>query len=778
MVFLSYFLSLFLIFPPKVYGAGLAVTAVFRPWYSGGSEGTVALEPDINTSMIDREWNLEGWNITKGLIIHQDSKMEMKLRLCVPTWWVDIGLGQHLDLPFYVNLFVSTDRGETFPYEFSYEVGYLRYTRDRMYAGFCYNDWTGDIAHPYWQNNDSITNPVSLFSPTTRIIIAFHRGYPTIYPTFYFANIYWGSTQKPVPPYDYKDVNGTYVQYHVQFFVQTETLEQTYVKEYQPFTFTETKTRMINSANMILNTMFPSGCSNEITGKAFGGDAWVVLYSSELAMMSLIDLCQYVPENKDAYLIAVKRFIHYLFSKQNLTDGSFPFILTDGDQHPWTNPDEGLYYGYDKIDSFSACAISLLAKYHNATGDTDTVVHFWNQLVKCKDFIWDLTNTTSWIPVDGYHYNGTIYTKSEWTWTHDTCEGQAGYRDYAYLCGVMNNTADETYFIAVADAVANGIRTKLWNETEHRYVGLYNVLSDYQDTTRVYCVICPIIYGIETNVTRAVTTVNDYVMWGILSGRYYDKPWAPDYSVYNEYSTMSGMIQVALYRLLSLNYTNVWMKTKYLEISKFLFTNPIYPTGDLQSPANGWLDYVNLVNYTWAPEYARLVEGSGWLINGFLLTPNCSSLYSYSPVELMALNETLKTEQQYWDGIDLMYCVETGKHWTEGIELWEIWLKGKGLWVQWYDFQFLKYLLENGYLGDLPWWEEWNPDDDWWKRLEVTIYPNYVPLIAGLIGVGMVVLSPAVVVHEFHEHDYAEGFAYGTILMGIGIGLMIFWLWG
>lgn len=765
MVFLCF--SLISLVPINEAKADNEELAIFRPFYEPYGEGTVEVTHNTNLTSITREWNFIGWNMSEWFI---------KIRFCVPKLWVTIGGGSHVDPAFYVILYVSTDNGTTYPYELDYEVGYLIYTMEHQYGGWCYRDWIANMEYPVNEKPEGL-NASDLFLPSTRIKIQLFRTWYSPY-EFYLGTAYWGDIQKPVPPYDYIDATDTYVQYYVQFYVSyiEDTID--YEGESFDFPYEETESKLRTSADMILNCMHPSGTVNEVVNKEWGKDTWIILYSSELAMMNLIDLCSILPDEASHYLVAAKRFITYLFSKQ-YSNGSFPFILTDGDQHCWYNETTGDYYGYDRIDSFSACAISLMQKYHNATADLDFINDNWNHILKAKNFIVDLMNTTYWLPVDGYHYNGTHYNKSEMNWLHDCCEAYQGIKDYAYLEGKRGNTTEETYWNNYGDSIANGIRTYFWNETEQRYAGMFYINNATQNTARVYNVITPVVYDIETNITRASLTVNNYVSWGILSGRYYEKTWAEDYSVFNEYSTMSGMIYSSFYQLINdFNYTTTWMKNKFLEIGKFLFLNPIYPDGNLQNE-DGWLDYVNLVNYTYAPEYARLVETSAWIIDGMLKLPNMTELFTYNAAELSAINDTLCQEEIFWNEQYKKFKKENGLDCFEsmGYPKWVQWLKANGTYVQWYDYMFLKFLFEHGYLGDEPWWEDSIPSD-WIVIVYVQRIPNYVPLFCGLFGLICIMFTPYYVIKKFKEGEYSTGIGYGMLMFIIAIGLIIFWLWG
>lgn len=747
---------------------------VFRPFYEGYGEGTIEVVHNTNLTSITREWNFIGWDISEWFI---------KIRFCVPKLWVTLGGGSHVDPAFYVIIYVSTDNGTTYPYELDYEVGYLIYTMEHQYAGWCYNDWIHNMEYPVNEKPEGL-NVSDIFLPTTRIKIQLFRTWYSLY-EFYLGNAFWDSTQKPVPPSDFIDdysdpPNWAYVQYYIQFYVSYTEQTIEYKGKTFDFPYSETKEKLKKSADMILNCMHPSGCVNEvvITDIPFGKHSWVVLYSSELAMMNLIDLCSIFPDEASHYLVATKRFIAYLWSKQR-NNGSFPFILTDGDQHCWYNETDNRWYGYDSIDSFSACAISLMRKYYDATGDLDFINNRWDNIHSCQDFIYDLIDFDVWLPVDGYHFNGTHYNKSEWNWLHDVCEAYQGLKDLSYLYSERGNDTDATYWDNMAESIAAATREKMWNETLGRYVGMYNIITGEQNPILVYNIITPIIYGMETNITRASLTIDVYVSWGILTGRYYNVKWAEDYDVRNEYSTMSGMIYSSFYCLINdFNYTTTWMKDKFLEIGKFLFLNPIYPAGNLQNN-DGWLDWVNLVNYTYAPEYARLVETSAWLIDGMLKLPNMTELFTYNAAELSAINDTLCQEEIFWNKQYQKFKKETGFDCFESIGYykWVQWLKANGTYVQWYDYMFLKFLFEHGYLGDEPWWEDDIPPD-WIEIVYVQRIPNYVPLFCGVFGLICIMFTPYYVIKKFKEGEYSTGIGYGMLIFIIAIGLIIFWLWG
>jgi len=658
-------------------------TQTFRPFYSGYGKGTTEISKNTNITTLDdlgitREWNLIGWNV---------SEFTMKIRFCLPYWLVG-----GLSVPFTVTMYFSLDNGETFDIKRTIEGPWHFFSK--VWTSLPEGKWY------YWDFfYEFNSTDRELFTPSTRIKLKFNGN-------VWLANVYWGSIQKPVPPHDFIDEEGTYVQYYILFEASYVASTISYKGENVTYPdWSKTKDKMELAGSMILNCMQPSGATDEVIDKQFGKDAWIIIYSAQIAMMELLDLCKIFPEKRSEYLVAVKRFIVWMWSKQNQTDGSFPFILTDGDHHTWFNNETGEYYGADKIDSFSACAISLMRKYYEATLDLAFLNEYWDQIIKCKDFMYDLTNQTLWLPVDGYHYNGSHYTKSTFTWLHDVCETHQGFKDLAWLYGnPKENGSEQTYWNNFANSIASSVRSKMWNETLHRYVGMYYLNNETQNSILVYNVITPSIYGIETNSSRAWKTVNVYCEWGNMTGRYLDREWAPDYSVYNEYSTMSGMILSAFYDLLNTyDYHNNWMNQKFENVTQFLFNNPVYPLnhGDLQDD-NGLLDWVNFVDETWAIHYARLIETSAWFIDGMMKLPNMTELFD----------------------------------------------------------------------GDEPWWEDW----EWWHD-EFDIGVIVMPFL-GIMGIIMVMFTPYYIVREIKKKRWAEGIAWGIVLLLFGIGFVICWLWG
>lgn len=595
----------------------------FRPFYEPYGRGTTILFQHINCTTKDgmgfhREWNLEGWDV---------SKIRMQFRFCVPSWCLP---GYRWSYPFSMTLYFSLDRGETFSISREMNIPSLYFDVD--------NDWGEEMDYADFFY-EFPSEDFGLFTLDTRLKFEFDRGYEDWYwyPNgTYLANCYWSKEHTPIPPHDFIDEQGGFVQYYMLFQVEYEESNIEYKGPINEFPYLKTKARLLKAGKMIMKCTHPSGCVNEvvITDISWGKNSWVIIYSSQLAMMELLDLCsiahnEYSNACINTYLLSTKRFIEYMFSKQNLTDGSFPFILTDGDQHCWSDNETNRWYGYDKIDSFSACAISLVRKYYDVTADMTLLNKYWSNIKLCEQFIYDLTNQTIWLPVDGYHYNGTHYIKSEWNWLHDVCEAYQGLKDLSYLYGVKGDSGNQTYWNNFAEAIAESTRERMWNQTLFRYVGMYNVQEQKQESVIVYNVITPTIYKIETNATRASMTVQTYLTWGIMSGRYLNASWAQDYSVYNEYSSMGSMCLSAFAELNQTHhYHNQWMNDKFDNITRFIFKNPIYPknNGDLQN-ANGLLDWVNLVNKTWAWDYARLIETSAWFIDGFMKLPYLVQLF-------------------------------------------------------------------------------------------------------------------------------------------------------
>jgi hypothetical protein len=604
---LSFFTSIFSVIPLGF--SAETKSQQFRPFYPRYSEGTKYFDgidgyptlPTVDDNGITREWNIDAWDV---------ESVRITIRWAFVAPWLFDEVKHTFDI--FVN--VSLDNGLTWTENFTI-WGTIHTKPHGQWGLWDYVDQTYDM----------FPSQYYLLTPSTRMNFKVEIPFYTFR---YIALVYWGAGQEPVPPHDWIDGDSNYIQYYILFDVKYKEKTIPYLGENVGYPdFPKTVKKMQSAGTMILNCMLPSGTTNEVVGIKFGRDSWVIIYSAQLGMMELLDLCSLnttTPEERNNYLLAVTRFLSWMWSKQNVTDGSFPFILTDGDLHPWINATSGDYYGYDKIDSFSACSISLMKKYYDATLNGTYINSTWTQILKSKDFIYDCVNQTVWLPVDGYHYNGTVYTKSNYTWLHDACECYQGLKDLAWLYGnVKNNSTEQTYWNNFADSIASNIRSRMWNETLGRYCGGYNVLSETQDDVLVYNIITPVVYQIETNTTRARKTMQTYCAWGEMCGRYLDRTWAMDYSVYNEYSTMGGMMLSGFAELnRTYGYYNEWMYVKFDNITHFLFDNPLYPNdhGNLQN-SKGILDYVNFVNETWAIEYARLIETSAWFIDGMMKLP-------------------------------------------------------------------------------------------------------------------------------------------------------------
>lgn len=605
--FLS-FLTLVIDFNGVVVAVGAKKTETFRPFYEGYSAGTVAVSTGVNITTADskgvtREWNFEGWDV---------DKIRMQLRFCLAYNDPNI-FGW--TLPMDMVMYFSLDGGNTFNVSKTIYIPALYFGAGKWGSDFYYSDFYYNFAE----------SDFSLFGPDTRLLFKFTDN-------VYLANCYWGPSQDPVPPYDYKDAFDTFVQYYLLFDVDYVESEIEYKGATYDFPEWEiTQRKILSAAEMISDCMFPSGVTNEVVGKTFGRESWVIIYSAQLAMMELIDLCSVFPDNASDFLRDIKRFIVWMWSREN-GDGSFPFILTDGDLHCWYDANSEDYYGYDKIDSFSACAISLMKRYYEATEDSGFINLYWDGILRCRDFLYDLVNQTVWLPVDGYHYNYVYeyWAKSNFCWLHDACEVYEGFKDFAWLLtNVKANASGGAYWSSFADSIAGGIRDRMWSEGLGRYVAGYYVHNQTQDSVLAYNIITPVIYRVETNTTRANMTVAEYCAWGNMSGKYLDRDWAEDYSVNNEYSTMSGMILSSFAELnVTYNFWQYWMVDKFDDTTRFLFSSSVYPynRGDLQND-NGILDWVNDVDATYAPEYARLIETSAWFIDGMMKLENMSRLF-------------------------------------------------------------------------------------------------------------------------------------------------------
>lgn len=735
----------------------------FRPFYSGYAKGTVGYTYGANWTTADslgvtREWNFESWNV---------SSLSMTIKFAMP-WYKKSATGW--DAPFDLTLYFSLDNGATFTDSVEIEVPWLQYV----------NEWTTN-----WYYADFVyefdESDYSLFTPATRI------QFSADLVDCWICNCYWGAAQSPVPPYDYLDGSDNFVQYHVLFHVDYTEDSIDYIGESLNMSaFPITEQKLTSAASMIINCMQPSGATDEFTDKIFGRDSYIVIYSAQLGFYELMDACAMVDnETRSQYLVAARRFLVWMWSKQNTTDGSFPFILTDGDQHPWYNATADLWYGRDKIDSFSALAISCMWKYHNVTGDLDFINEYWTEIAASKTFVTSLVNETYWLPVDGYHYdNDTGFVKSNFNWLHDSCEAYQGLIDYALLESARGNSSEYTYWTNYANSIATGIRTYFWNETLGRYTGMFFIENATQSETLVYNIITPLIYGIETNVTRGSLTLNTYLTWGILSGRYYDVDYAADYSIYNEYATMSGMTFSAIARLINdFDYYTPYLKTKFLDISEFLFCNPIHPALNLQN-SDGFLDWTNHVNYTQAVSYARLIETSAWFIDGFMNLQNMSYYYVYTAAQLAALQEVNDSEMEYWiTKHDAFYATYgfAWNHTADSFDCFVDWMKSEGEYVEWHDWLFERYLLEMEYLNDLPWWENWTPEVGWWYFFVYGSTHGFYVLCLGIAGACMMLFSPCWFALKLREglksgDEIMERLVYSGIIFLIGFCLVASWL--
>ncbi|MDD5541151.1 MAG: hypothetical protein PHG61_10720 [Candidatus Marinimicrobia bacterium] len=732
-------------------------TVTFRPFYSGYAKGTLiySMGEIWNTTDdlgITREWNFESWNI---------ASLTMTIRFCRAS--------SDYATSFGLTMYISQDKGATFPESRSITVP----------AAYYGTEWTTGIYFADFIYTVS-ADDYDLFTPTTRLKFAVDTD------GVYLAVVYWGAGQIPVPPYDYIDEGGNYIQYFVQFHCDytEETIE--YIGDTLNLTdYPITKEKLIDSAEMILDCMQPSGATDEFTDKLFGRDSYIVIYSAQLGFYELMDACALVDaDTASHYLVAARRFLTWMWSKQN-ADGSFPFILTDGDQHPWYNATDDRWYGYDKIDSFSALAISCMWKYYNSTGDLDFINEYWDEIYDAKDFIVSLVNTTYWLPVDGWHYdNATGYTKSDFNWIHDSCEAYQGLIDFALLEDARGNGGEYAYWTAYAGNIASGIRTHFWNETLGRYAGMFFVTNGTQNTARVYGIITPTIYGIETNVTRGAMTLEEYLTWGTLSGRYYEVKYTEDYNIFNEYATMSGMVYSALTRLLvDFDYSTQFFKDKFLDVSEFLFCNPVYPALNLQNQ-NGFLDWTNQVNYTYAVAYARLIETSAWFMDGFLTIQNMTEYYTYSAAELAAMQESINDEESTWSALAETFESTYGFSWNktdDAFDAWVNYLKNQGLYVEWYDWVFKKYLLEKEYLGTMPWWEQWTPQYGWWLFLVYGTTRGTYLLYLGIAGAVCMISSPCWFAFKLRQgiqyaDEIIERGIYALFIFIIGFCLVACWL--
>jgi len=562
-------------------------SVTFRPFYPGYQRGSKKLprKPLVGESysegLIDREFNLEAWNI---------NSMTLKITYFGdPTW----SYYACIDLEF------SYDGGNTWTHTYSLPDELLDF-------------WNSPDAFD-WPGGKAITKSYTIppseyqyYNASTRIRLRNRSDYYDVF----LCVVYWGAGQKPVPPSDYIDDNGNYVQYYLWWEVEYEWEDIPFVASTKEFESDITKTRAEQVAQAILNTFHPSGAGNEVTDKEFGKDTWIVIYSSQLAARALINLTAFLPEHKNEYLGTVKRFLHWMWSKQN-ENGSFPFYLVDGDQH--------VFY-YIHVDSFSALAITITWEYYQATNDNSVIDDYWENIKKCGTFLESLNSSYSLLH-DSYYSNdnGTTWQKNEWALLHDVCEAYEGILHLSYIYDYKGDATNKAKYENWANQIKTAIDTYFWNETLKRYAGFFNVVTGEQDTSAVYSMITPVIYRVTTNWTRIKSTLRTYLDWGLMSGRYYNVTWdAPLYDAANEYSTMAGMIMKALGVLKNdFNSTRLFYKDM-LNASKFLWENPIFSDGALFEPERGFLDWVNFETNEYAPDYARLVEASAWYLLGVM----------------------------------------------------------------------------------------------------------------------------------------------------------------
>lgn len=503
---------------------------IFRPLYPGYQYSIDGMNNiQKNLTAINREWNFEGWDVQKlTMNIEWSSKKS--------------GLGKTAD----ITLYLSKDGGNSYPTAINLENQIIDYHVEQpvgYYSGVATYD---------------LTSYSDRFSPLSRLIIQIDSEDLDSY----ISIVYWGNGQQPVPPFDYVDQSGNYIQYCISFDVNYREQKISFRGTAPNFDVTGLNISKIQTtANMIVKTIHPSGAGNEVVGKQFGTDSWIVTYSTELGMISLVDASNVL--STENYLLTVKRHIPWLFSKQN-SDGSFYFTLTDGDQHVWTNSSSDNWSGYDKIDSFSALSITLMRRYYDATGDLDFLNKYFPNVVLSKNFLTDLIDSKNWIPVDGYHYNNiTKYSKSTISQLHDSAEVYQALKDYAYLEGVLRNTQEQTYWEIYATAVANGIRTLFWNETLQKYSNAYDIASAKQQMTSGYSQIVPVLYNIESNATKAALTVQSYVQSHV------DRRF--NIQLQEETVTTNSMLYLTLTKLvINFNMTEPWIQESIKNTSEWL----------------------------------------------------------------------------------------------------------------------------------------------------------------------------------------------------------------
>jgi len=164
----------------------------FRPLYPGYTHGTVTARANTNVTTVgdigySREWNLGGWSITS---------LTMTIRLCGLAGWSYAART--------LRMYVSVDDGTTFPYSIDKTIpAHTFLTSDPIWSSSNhYQDFTFDY-----------TANAYLFGPKTRI------KWKIVEQNMLVANAYWGRTQNPPPPCDYRDGSNNYVQYYTIFNV-------------------------------------------------------------------------------------------------------------------------------------------------------------------------------------------------------------------------------------------------------------------------------------------------------------------------------------------------------------------------------------------------------------------------------------------------------------------------------------------------------------------------------------------------------------------------------
>jgi hypothetical protein len=162
--------------------------------------------------------------------------------------------------------------------------------------------------------------------------------------------------------------------------------------------------------------------------------------------------------------------------------------------------------------------------------------------------------------------------------------------------------------------------------------------------------------------------------------------------------------------------------------------------------------------------------------------PTLANLSNYTVLELQALNQSLTLQNNYWNEKKQQFKRETGLEWNgtrDNYNQWVKWLKQEQLYVEWYNFMFKKFLFEEGYFGELPWWEVWTPTPEWiWKAITVgSVFLLPIMFIIGMVGLFAMFLGPLYCIEKLKEKDYYDAFKLGTVITIIGIALFIAWLW-